>query len=84
MLEVADLGRSFNLPVSPHHGDMMQAQIHAVLAHTACSQLEYIPWTLECFEEPVSVREGFYEVPESPGAGTSIKDDAFQKFGVEL
>jgi len=84
LLEVADLGLSFNLPVSPHHGDMMQAQIHAVLAHAACSQLEYIPWTLECFEEPVSVREGFYEVPESPGAGTSIKDDAFQKFGVEL
>ena len=84
LLKVADLGQEHDLPVSPHHGDMMQAQLHAVIAHPACNQLEFIPWTLHCFEEPVSVCEGFYQMPENPGAGTTLTSEAIQKYGVSL
>lgn len=80
--EVADLGLAYNLPVAPHHGDMMQAQLHLVMAHPACSLLEYIPWTLSCFEEPVAVRDGRYAIPESPGAGTTLRADALATYGV--
>lgn len=82
--EVANLGESRNLPVSPHHGDMMQAQIHAVIAHSACRQLEYIPWALHCFKEPVSVSEGFYKIPEEPGAGTTLTSEAMEKYAVSV
>ena len=82
--EVADLGLSYNLPVSPHHGDMMQAQLHAVIAHPACNQLEFIPWTLHCFEEPSNVKDGRYLTPEVPGAGTTLKEEALEKYGVRL
>ncbi len=82
--EVADLGLAHNLPVSPHHGDMMQAQLHAVIAHPACNQLEFIPWTLHCFEEPVSVCDGFYQIPESPGAGTTLTSQALENHSVPI
>jgi L-alanine-DL-glutamate epimerase-like enolase superfamily enzyme len=82
--EIADLGLSFNIPVSPHHGEMMQAQIHAVIAHAGCSQLEFIPWALHCFVEPVVVKDGHYRIPEESGAGTTIKDESFDEYGVSL
>jgi L-alanine-DL-glutamate epimerase-like enolase superfamily enzyme len=82
--EIADLGLAHNIPVSPHHGDMMQAQLHAVIAHSGCSQLEFIPWTLHCFEEPVCVKDGRYRIPEQPGAGTTITPDSFEKYGISL
>jgi L-alanine-DL-glutamate epimerase-like enolase superfamily enzyme len=82
LLEIADLGLCHNLPVTPHHGDMMQAQLHVVMAHPACSLLEFIPWTLDYFVEPVAIRDGVYRVPELPGAGTTFKPEALERFGV--
>lgn len=79
---IADLGQAFHLPVTPHHGDMMQAQLNLVMAHPACSLLEYIPWTLGCFADPVVVRDGFYETPRAPGAGTTLRQDALNRFAV--
>lgn len=81
--EIADLGMAFNLPVTPHHGDMMQAQLHLVMAHPSCSLLEYIPWTLDCFEHPVIVKDGFYQTPTAPGAGTTLRKDAMERFCVK-
>lgn len=80
--QIADLGLAFNLPVTPHHGDMMQAQLHLVMAHPACSLLEYIPWALDCFVDPVVVRDGFYEAPTAPGAGTTLRTEALERFNV--
>ncbi|MEC5344066.1 mandelate racemase/muconate lactonizing enzyme family protein [Brenneria populi] len=81
--EIADLGMAFNLPVTPHHGDMMQAQLHLVMAHPACSLLEFIPWTLDCFVDPVEVKDGEYSVPTAPGAGTTLRRDALERFSVK-
>ncbi|MTJ80336.1 MAG: mandelate racemase/muconate lactonizing enzyme family protein [Telmatospirillum sp.] len=80
--EIADLGHAFHLPVTPHHGDMMQAQLHLVMAHPACSLLEYIPWTLGCFAEPVAGVDGGYRIPEAPGAGTTLTAEALDRFAV--
>jgi len=82
--EIADLGLAHNIPVSPHHGDMMQAQLHVVIAHSGCDQLEFIPWALQCFEEPICVKGGRYSIPEEPGAGTTIKAESFEKYGISL
>ncbi len=81
--EIADLGHAFHLPVTPHHGDMMQAQLHLVMAHPACSLLEYIPWTLDCFVDPVVVENGVYHAPTAPGAGTTFKPETFERFAVK-
>ncbi|MBI1372375.1 MAG: mandelate racemase/muconate lactonizing enzyme family protein [Phycisphaera sp.] len=80
--KVADLGAAAGLPVAPHHGDMMQAQLHLVLAHRQTTLLEYIPWTLHCFVEPAEVVDGHYLTPQLPGAGTTLTDEALAKYNV--
>jgi len=79
---VADLGMRHGLPVAPHHGDMMQAQLHLVLAHERTTLLEYIPWTLSLFVEPARVEDGHYITPQLPGAGTTLTDEALARFDV--
>ncbi len=81
-LQVAELADAHRLPLVPHHGDMMQAQIHLCIAHRSCWMLEYIPWTLDCFEEPARVVDGAYTTPTQPGAGTTLRDDALARFNV--
>jgi L-alanine-DL-glutamate epimerase-like enolase superfamily enzyme len=80
--KVADLAHNRGLPVAPHAGDMTQIHWHLSLAHPACVILEYIPWLRECFQEPVEIREGRAVAPVSPGAGTTLRADARERFGV--
>lgn len=77
---VADLAFAHRLPVVPHVGDMMQIHLHTTLAHPASTMLEYIPWLRGCFVEPATVEAGYYRVPEAPGAGTTLTDDAFSRY----
>jgi L-alanine-DL-glutamate epimerase-like enolase superfamily enzyme len=81
-LRVADLARAHSLPVAAHVGDMMQVHLQLSISHPACSELEYIPWLRECFQEPATVKGGFFMVPEQPGAGTSLLDSALERFNV--
>ena len=80
--KVADMAYAMRLPVVPHHGDGGQAQLHLGIAHAACSLLEYIPWTRDCFVEPMTVQDGYYLVPQEPGAGTTLKPEALETYGV--
>jgi L-alanine-DL-glutamate epimerase-like enolase superfamily enzyme len=80
--QTADLAQAYHLPVVPHIGDMMQVHLHLALSHRACTMLEYIPWLLECFEEPCRVQDGYFVVPSLPGAGTTLRADALQKYDV--
>src|SRR6266852_2375571 len=79
---VADLALAHRLPVAPHVGDMAQVHLQLALAHPDCVTLEYIPWTLECFVEPVEVADGRFVAPQLPGAGTELRADAVERFGV--
>jgi L-alanine-DL-glutamate epimerase-like enolase superfamily enzyme len=80
--QVADLALTHRLPVAPHIGDMMQVHLHLTLAHNACSVLEYIPWLRLCFEEPATVKDGRFLVPELPGAGTTLRSSALEQYNV--
>jgi len=80
--QVADLALALHLPVAPHVGDMMQVHLPLALAHRACTLLEYIPWTRECFVEPASAKDGVFLVPQAPGAGTTLRQDAMERFNV--
>lgn len=82
--QVADLALADRLPVAPHAGDMVQIHLQLALAHPACTILEYIPWLRECFEEPAEVKEGHAVPPQRPGAGTTLRVDARERFGVNL
>lgn len=81
-LRAADLAAAYRLPVVAHAGDMMQIHQHVSLAHPACEMLEYIPWLRVCFEEPATVEAGYLKIPQMPGAGTTLRADAIDRFGV--
>lgn len=79
---VADLAQAHRLPVVPHIGDMMQVHLQLSIAHPACNLLEYIPWLRECFEEPATVKDGRFTLPEKPGAGTTLRTGALERYNV--
>ena len=81
--QVADLALAHHLPVVPHIGDMMQVHLHLCIAHPACRLLEYIPWLRNCFEEPATVRGGYFVTPQSPGAGTTLKPEALSEYNAQ-
>jgi len=80
--QTAELALAHRLPVVSHIGDMMQVHQHTAIAHPACTQLEYIPWLRECFVEPATVEAGTFRTPQQPGASTTIRGDAIDRFGV--
>jgi L-alanine-DL-glutamate epimerase-like enolase superfamily enzyme len=81
--QAADLAHAHRLPAVAHVGDMMQIHLQLSIAHPACEMLEYIPWLRECFEEPATVEDGCFKVPQDPGAGTTLHADAIERFGVK-
>jgi L-alanine-DL-glutamate epimerase-like enolase superfamily enzyme len=81
-VQVAEMALSRGFPVVSHIGDMMQTHLHTAIGHAACSMLEYIPWLRDCFTEPATVADGYFVVPREPGAGTTLRPDAIDRFGV--
>ncbi|OSQ36723.1 mandelate racemase/muconate lactonizing enzyme family protein [Thalassospira mesophila] len=81
-IQVADMALNYGLPVVSHVGDMMQTHIHTAIGHPSNTMLEYIPWLRECFTDPATVKDGYFLVPQQPGAGTTLRDDALDRFGV--
>jgi len=81
-MAVASLADSHNLPISPHAGDLMQVHQHLVCAVPNALFLEYIPWGLELFVEPVVVKQGYLQAPQVPGASTDIKEEMIERYRV--
>lgn len=79
---VADLAHAYRLPVCAHTGDMMQVHAHLSIAHPAVNMLENLPWMRDCFVDPVTVVDGCLVKPERPGAGTTLTEEAVERFDV--
>ncbi len=81
-LDVASVADAFNVPVVPHHADMMRIHQHLGVASPACPMIECIPWLQDLFEEPLDVRDGWIYPGEKPGASTDIREDMFDRYRV--
>lgn len=81
-LQVAALAKSFNVPVVPHHADMMRVHQHLSAGVNASPMLEVIPWLQDIFDEPLVIRDGYVYPPETPGASTTFRPDAFAEYRV--
>ena len=71
-----------NLAVSPHAGDAMQVHQHLLLSIPNALFLEYIPWALDLFVDPVVVKNGILQPPQKPGASTEMKKEMIMKYRV--
>jgi L-alanine-DL-glutamate epimerase-like enolase superfamily enzyme len=74
-LEVSALAAAANKPVIPHTN--VQHKIHVQLAAATAG----VPMVENCYEsimdiweEPIYVKDGFYELPQEPGVGLKIRD----------
>lgn len=83
-ITVAEAAHAQRLPVVPHVGDMGQVHVHLAVWHPATTMLEYIPWIMDCFVEPIAVEAGAYLRPQMPGAGATLTEDAIARFARPL
>lgn len=83
-ITVAEAAHARRLPVVPHVGDMGQVHVHLAVWHPATTMLEYIPWIMDCFVEPIAVEAGAYLRPQMPGAGATLTEDAIAQFARPL
>lgn len=81
-MRIAAMANCFSVPVVPHVGDMMQVHQHLVAATPNAPMLEYIPWLLELFVEPVRVERGTVHMPQTPGASTTMREDSLRRWRV--
>lgn len=81
-LDVASLASCYDIQVCPHVGDMGQIHQHLVAATQNATLLEYIPWIKDCFVDPIVVENGYYKIPQKPGAGTEMIPKMFEKYRI--
>ncbi len=81
-LEVAALARTSGKRLIPAGWTMMQIDQHLAASTSHCWMVEWIPWILDIFQEPVQFEDGFITVSDTPGAGTAIKPEALEKYSI--
>ncbi|WP_031239729.1 mandelate racemase/muconate lactonizing enzyme family protein [Mesorhizobium sp. LNJC405B00] len=81
-LAVAEIALAHHVPVVPHHADMMRVHQHLGAGHAASPMIECIPWLQELFQEPADIRNGVFNVPDTPGASTTFDRPMFEKHRV--
>lgn len=77
-ITISLMSKKFDIPVVPHVGDMGQIHQHLVLFNQICVDenslfLEYIPHLRDYYKFPASLKDGYYQVPQEPGASTDFK-----------
>lgn len=89
MKKIVAVADAFGVVVSPHNyssGVCSAATLHLLAACPGTGPLE---WDVvngsivdELFVEPLTVRDGQVEVPESPGLGVHLPDAVLERYGV--
>ena len=79
--KVAGMAEAFNIPVVSH----LIPEIHVQLIASIPNGLtvEYMPWTLQLFEETPDLVDGDIVVPDKPGLGLSFDQAAIKKYQVD-
>ena len=82
-LEVAALAKRFGVPVIPHTN--VQQKVHVQLA----AATPHVPMVEFCYEsladiwqEPLTVKDGYYSLPHAPGVGCEMKPEILERFRV--
>jgi len=75
-LEVAALASAANLPLVPHTNVQHKLHVQLAAATPAVLMVENCYESIaDIWEEPIYVKNGYYELPEGPGVGLKIRDE---------
>ena len=84
---IATLALAHNITVVPHawsSGIVIAASLHFISSQPNSNLLEYCVWDTpirkEMLDKDFQVVDGYVEVPEGPGLGIEISDEAIEKY----
>ncbi|MCY4606560.1 MAG: enolase, partial [Gemmatimonadetes bacterium] len=70
------VGAGLTTTYAAHLGSVLS---HAQLPYITCHEL----WEDDLLQEPIEVRDGYMPVPDAPGLGVSVDEDAIAKYRVD-
>src|SRR5215510_1878362 len=79
-VKVAGMAEAFNLPVVSHL--IPEIHVHLIAAVPNGLTVEYMPWTLNLWEETPALENGMLVVPSRPGLGLAFDKKAIERFEV--
>ncbi|MGA2664867.1 MAG: mandelate racemase/muconate lactonizing enzyme family protein [Nitrososphaerales archaeon] len=79
-VEVASMADAFNIPVYPHTNIQQPVHVQLVAASRNASVVENVPWLLDVWEHPSVPKDGYFELPSEPGAGSEVREDAIARY----
>jgi L-alanine-DL-glutamate epimerase-like enolase superfamily enzyme len=79
-MKVAGMAEAFNLPVVSHL--IPEFHVHLVAAIPNGLTVEYMPWTLQLFEETPALQNGQLVVPSKPGLGLAFDQAALKRYQI--
>jgi D-galactarolactone cycloisomerase len=86
--KAAVMAELYQIPLAAHHDP--QIHVHAVAASPTGFILESFadptrdPLWFELFRERPAIVDGFMAVPETPGLGLELREEALEKYGVKI
>ena len=79
-MKVAGMAEAFNLPVVSHL--IPEVHVHLVAAAPNGLTVEYMPWTLQLFEETPKLERGQLVVPAKPGLGLAFDQATVKRYQI--
>jgi L-alanine-DL-glutamate epimerase-like enolase superfamily enzyme len=77
-MKVATLAQAWNLPIASHIFN--DFSVHLVAAAPNGLIVEYMPWWDKIYVNPPEVKDGYMEVPKTPGLGFDLDREAIKRF----
>ena len=79
-MKIAGMAEAFNLPVVSHL--VPEIHVHLVAAIPNGLTVEYMPWTLNLYEQTPPIEAGQLVVPKKPGLGLAFDQAAMKRYQV--
>jgi L-alanine-DL-glutamate epimerase-like enolase superfamily enzyme len=79
-LKVAHMAEAFKTPVVPHLATELLA--HAIAGVANGLTVEYYPWTVPLWQEPLRLEDGMLVMPEAPGFGLELDEAALARYSI--
>jgi len=79
-MKIAGMAEAFNLPVVSHL--VPEIHVHLIAAIPNGLTVEYMPWTLNLYEQTPPIEGGQLVVPKKPGLGLAFDQAAMKRYQV--
>jgi len=79
-MKIAGMAEAFNLPVVSHL--VPEIHVHLIAAIPNGLTVEYMPWTLNLYEQTPRIEGGQLVVPKKPGLGLAFDQAAMKRYQV--